>query len=175
MVRLLIASVAVVGLGLAAFAENAFGGYASRLYNAGSGTCMSSRGTHSGGADAVLWACNGSTNQTWVNTVKNSGGSTFESDGDDWCLNNYQGKSANNNPQTMWPCDGGSYKQVYYVYGSRVAAGYYNIETVNSSGHITGYCLTSFGNRNSGAIVEEYACNNDLPNQAWAGGTLTPP
>ena len=171
----LFAGVAVTFFCLAAAAPNAFAYFASRIYNAGSGTCMSSGGTHTGGADARLYTCNGSANQTWVNAVRNSGGSLFKNLGDGWCLNNYRGRAANYNPQTLWPCDASSWMQAYYVYSSRVAPGYYNIETVNASGNITGYCLSSLGNRNNGAIVEEFACNNTYPNQAWEGGTLTPP
>jgi Ricin-type beta-trefoil lectin domain len=177
--RFLVASVAVIGLGLMALTQNASAYLPSRLYNAGSGTCMSSLGTHTDGADAVLWQCNGSPNQTWVNAPASGGGTILMAAGDGWCLNNFRGRFANYNPQTMWPCNntGGAsnWKQSYYISGSGVARGYYNIQTVNSSDHISGYCLTSLGKRYNGALVEETPCNNRAPNQAWEGLTLTPP
>jgi len=190
--RFLVTSIVMIGFGITALAQNAFAYFESPITNAGSGSgwCMSSLGTHSNGAPAVLWACNNSANQYWINAPASGGGSILQNVGDEWCMTNYQGLSVNYNWQTLWPCDntGGSsnYKQSYVVLGSAVsgpdgcnpkslASTCYIIETVNSSDHVTGYCLTSNGARFNGAHVEEFACNNTQPNQAWKGGTLTPP
>jgi hypothetical protein len=168
----------VAGLGMTVLAQHASAYFESRIYNAGAGLCLSSLGTHTDGAPAEDESCNGSANQTWVAAPASAGGEILQNQGDGWCLNNYQGIFGNGNPQTMWPCNnsGGpsNYKQSYVIFGSHAVGGDYSIETVTSSDNVSGYCLSSYGYTSPGSEIYEFGCNTSA-NQAWEGGTLTPP
>jgi hypothetical protein len=137
------------------------------LKNEGSGLCMSSLGTHTDGAAAVQYSCDGSLNQTWYLSSLSIYGDYLVNSGDRWCLTNKGGAESNGNIQTMWPCPGGAVYQELYAFGG---GGGIPITFFprDSSYKNNGYALTSRGVTTSGSHVEEWAADRGA-SQQWSG------
>lgn len=139
------------------------------LQNLGTGLCMSAWPDKKG-QPATQQRCNGSLNQQWVYgwdgpglALINAGmgyGTTTE-----WCLDNYQGRLSNGNPQIMWPCRAKPWTWAinYYQGGSAFTDGVL-IHTNSWHGN---YCVTTLGSTTVGSPMEEWLCNKYSRNQAF--------
>lgn len=140
-------------------------GCSSTVQNYSSGLCMTSLGGGQG-ADVEQWACNpGSANQQWL-YYAGDGGPELLNGGDNLCMDDYQGRVSDNNPQIMWPCNA-SWPENYTT-GSSGYSGWYLL-------HLSfyyNYCASGLGLNYDGAPVQLFTCGLDNPNQSWGGADL---
>jgi hypothetical protein len=128
--------------------------------------CMSSFGRPAGGYAAIN-QCIFSANQAWDVFVSTNGWG-LENLGDGLCLNNYQGRRQNYNPQNMERCDPSDLKQNY---GLQYNSGGFIMQTnsgVQVGGGVgpSGYCISDLGYTLNNSTVVEYVCNFNN-NQTW--------
>ena len=141
--------------------------WTTKLQNYGTGLCISSYpGYH--GAHMHQYKCNGGNNQTWHYIYDPEGAYwEFWNRGDGYCMNNYQGRNVDYNPQIMWGCDEGSLVPIEHSIGGSAVGGYL-IHTEKGVGQWSGYCLSSMGRRTEGTEIQLAVCNINAPNQSWA-------
>ncbi len=124
------------------------------------------------GSDVEEYTCNGSKNQSWDYAFSAGLGAEgnweFISVGAPYCLDNYQTKFTDGNPQILWGCTSGSAIPLIYGVGISHVSGGYAIHTEQDYGEVSKYCLTSY----YAPKIEEYICNTYSANQAFSGATL---
>lgn len=138
-----------------------------QLRNAGDGLCMSSYPDQSG-AQATQWNCNGSANQHWV-FIHDGPGWGLANQGmvngsQTWCLDDYQGRQSDGNPEIMWPCYASWSWAIDTTQGGSAVGNDVLLHTDGGQGH---YCVTSFPGTSSGSGLSEWLCNIHSANQAF--------
>ncbi len=168
--RLLAVQAVVLGVFVMTFAQAA-SAFLGEMKNEGTGLCMTSLGTHTKGAPAEQWTCNGSVNQQWISSTEPFGGNLLINEGDGWCLNNRAGGASNNNNQIMWRCPGTPVFNMEYLTSGGGPNGSFKMAADGSNFKPNGYCVTSDGNKTVGSSVNEFSCNSS-PNQYWSGPVI---
>lgn len=143
----------------------------SQLSNLTTGLCLSGYPTTLG-SQMTQWYCNGSQNQQWYLFFNFSFGNTWELlNGDGYCMDNYQNRTTDNNPQINWSCTNGSTIPLTKWVGVSNWSGYYLIHNDKLEGTPSNECVSGLGHGNGTGIVQ-WLCNRGSSNQAFAGATL---